>query len=257
MENIAKTTHPLVLVAAVSVTVASLAAVAHFTGLLPGKTSEPPATVAANAMVPPPPAVAPLPEAAKPAAEPAPAAAPPAAEAVKPAAKPKHHAASSGPADRIAGESRSSSNRRVASGDGNDAGIDVIQSRPPQVTNQGPVAAPAAPPVCHECGTVEGVREVEKKGEGTGLGAVAGGVLGGVLGHQVGRGTGKDLATIAGAVGGAFGGHEIEKNVRSEKEYQVTVRFDDGTVRTFTQKSASGWRNGDRVRLDNGGLRGL
>jgi len=29
----------------------------------------------------------------------------------------------------------------------------------------------------------------------------------------------------------AFAGHQVEKNVRSEKQYQVTVRFDDGAVR--------------------------
>ncbi len=250
MENIAKTTHPLILVAAASVTIASLAAVAHFTGLLPGRDAEAPqAVAAANALVPPPPAapVAEAPKAEAPAAAPAP-------EPARPAAKP-HRRAAAGAPDRVY-DSSTSGNRRVAA-EGNDAGIDVIPSQPPRITNQGPATAASAPPVCHDCGTVESVQEVQTKGEGTGLGAVAGGVLGGVLGHQVGRGTGKDLATIAGAVGGAFAGHQVEKNVRSEKQYQVTVRFDDGAVRTFTQKSATGWRNGDRVRLDNGSLRNL
>lgn len=251
MEHIAKQTHPLVLIAAASVTIASLAAAAHFTGLLPGRSAEP-ATVAANTLIPPPPVAAP---AAEPAKSEAPAEAAPApAPAAKPAAKPRHHAGS-GPADRVYDER--SPARRVSTASGNDAGIDVIQSRPPQVTEQSPATTASAPPVCRECGTVEAVREVEKKGEGTGLGAVAGGVLGGILGHQVGGGKGKDLATVAGAVGGAFGGHQIEKNVRSEKQVQVTVRFDDGNLRTFTQGNASGWRNGDRVRLDNGALKSL
>ena len=251
MNNIAKTTHPLVLIAAAAVTIASLAAVGHYTGLLPSRSAEgTPTTVAANALVPPPPAAH---EAAKPEAPAAVAPAP--AETPKPVAKPKRHS-NAGPADRVYDER--SGNHRVSTAGSNDAGIDVIPSRPPQVTNQGPVTAqvPAAP-ACRDCGTVESVREVTTKGEGTGLGAVAGGVLGGILGHQVGRGSGKDLATVAGAVGGAFGGHQIEKSVRSEKQYQVTVRFDDGTVRTYTQKSADGWRNGDRVRVDNGALRNL
>lgn len=253
MEAIAKTTHPLVLIAAASVTIASLAAAAHFTGLLPSK-SEPPAQIAA-AVVPPPPAMPATPEAAAKTETPTPAvAAEPAPAPAKPASKPRRSTSHAGAADRVYDGSNAPTTRRVAT-DGNDAGIDVIQARPPQVTNQGPATTASAPPVCHECGTVENVQEVTVKGEGTGLGAVAGGVLGGVLGHQVGRGTGKDLATIAGAVGGAFAGHHVEKKVRSEKEYQVTVRFDDGNTRTFTQKSATAWRNGDRVRLDNGNLR--
>jgi outer membrane lipoprotein SlyB len=134
--------------------------------------------------------------------------------------------------------------RRVST---NDAGIDVIPSRP------APVPAAVTPPVCRECGTVENVHEVASQGEGSGLGAIAGGVLGGVLGHQVGRGTGKDLATIAGAVGGAFAGNQVEKNVRSNKQYEVAVRFDDGSVRSYTISNTA-WHTGDRVRLSNGSL---
>lgn len=149
-------------------------------------------------------------------------------------------------------ETRQEAGRRLAA---NDAGIDVIQASPaPAAGYPGPAAAAEpAPPVCHDCGTVESVREVAVKGQGSGLGAVAGGVLGGVLGHQVGRGTGKDLATIAGAVGGAFAGHQVEKNVRTEKQYQVTVRFDDGAVRSYTVSDPS-WTSGERVRLNNGSL---
>ena len=250
MENIAKSTHPLILIAAASVTIASLAAAAHFTGLLPGKSSEAPPAAVASALVPPPVSapVAAEPEAAAPVAAP-PVAAPPA----RPAGKAHRQQHNPGVADRNYDE-RGAATRRVAV---NDAGIDVIPARPPQVTNPAPPTVAPAPPVCHECGTVESINEVKVQGEGTGLGAVAGGVLGGVLGHQVGGGKGRDLATIAGAVGGAFAGHQVEKSVRSEKQYEVTVHFDDGNVRTFTQKSATGWHNGERVRLDNGAIRSL
>lgn len=254
MESITKTTHPLLLVAAASVTIASLAAVAHFTGLLPTRGEAPAPTAAVTAPAP-----------AE--AQPAPPAAPvakaeaPAPEAAQPAARPRtHHAAAPapvrrGPEDQVR---RSDDSWRTGSGthrvSSNNAGIDVIPSS--SAPAAGPESAPAPavkPPVCHECGTVESVREVETKGEGSALGAIAGGVLGGVLGHQVGRGSGKDLATIAGAVGGAFAGHEVEKNVRTNKQYQVAVRFDDGSVRTYTLASAT-WRSGDRVRLSNGSL---
>lgn len=249
MNNIAKTTHPLILVAAGAVTIASLAAAAHFTGLIPARDEAPPAAVAAApaADMPPPPAAAPAPAPAAPESKPAP----------RPRTQHRESSAPGGP-DRVVRHDRDgqdSGTRRVSTGD---AGIDVIPARrtadasmPPP-----PAARPAAarPPVCNDCGTVESVREVETKGEGSGLGAIAGGVLGGVLGHQVGGGRGKDLATVAGAVGGAFAGHEVEKRVRSEKQYQVTVRFDDGSVRTYTQASATGWQQGERVKLSNGAL---
>lgn len=102
-------------------------------------------------------------------------------------------------------------------------------------------------------GTVQSVRAIQQKGEGTGAGAVIGGVLGGVLGHQVGGGTGKDLATVGGAVGGGVLGHQIERNVRGKTVYEVTVRMDNGTLRTFTQGTASAV--GSRVFAEGGSLR--
>ena len=95
---------------------------------------------------------------------------------------------------------------------------------------------PAA--VCATGGVVEGVRAVKVKGEGSGIGAVAGGVLGAAVGNQMGKGGGRKAMTVLGAVGGGFAGHEIEKQVRSETVYEVRVRMDDGSVRTFTRKTA-------------------
>jgi outer membrane lipoprotein SlyB len=91
---------------------------------------------------------------------------------------------------------------------------------------------------CDNCGVIEGVRSFQRKGEGSGLGAVAGGVLGGVLGHQVGKGHGRDAMTVIGAVGGGIAGNEVEKRMKAETLYEVRVRMDDGSVRTFTQRSA-------------------
>jgi outer membrane lipoprotein SlyB len=103
-------------------------------------------------------------------------------------------------------------------------------------------------------GTVQSVRAIQQKGEGTGAGAVIGGVLGGVLGHQVGGGTGKDLATVGGAVGGGVLGHQIERNVRGKTVYEVTVRMDNGSLRTFTQSTATAV--GSRVFAEGSSLRG-
>lgn len=105
---------------------------------------------------------------------------------------------------------------------------------------------------CAECGVVQSVREITTKGEGSGLGAVGGAVVGGLLGHQVGGGRGQDVATVVGAVGGAVAGNEVEKQVKSGKSYEITVRFEDGSIRAIREASAPSWRTGDRVKVING-----
>jgi outer membrane lipoprotein SlyB len=85
---------------------------------------------------------------------------------------------------------------------------------------------------------VESVSAVQQAGQGTGLGAVAGGVLGGVLGHQVGGGTGKTAMTVLGAVGGGLAGNEVEKRARSETLFDVRVRMEDGSSRSFQRPQA-------------------
>ncbi|MBL8384492.1 MAG: glycine zipper 2TM domain-containing protein, partial [Burkholderiales bacterium] len=116
------------------------------------------------------------------------------------------------------------------------------------------VQAPAAKPVCGNCGVVEAVIETEKPGDGSGIG-MAGGALGGaVVGKQFGKGRGQDFMTILGALGGAYAGHQVEKNVRATKSYEVRVRMEDGSVRSITQSAPPAWRNGDRVRVDGSAI---
>ena len=241
MENAAHQTHPMIIVAAAAVTIASLAAIASFTGLLPGKSAPEPAL---TATIPPPPPL--VPEAALPAA-PAAAKSPVAAKKTEhfapppPSRAPKMQALRDDP--QPASDLRYANERTTTAYPPNDAGIDVIPARPA-----------SAPPVCRDCGTVEAVREVSAPAEGSGLGAIAGGVLGGLLGNQIGRGKGNTAATIVGAVGGAVAGHQTEKYVRAEKQTQVTVYFEDGSTRTFAQEGGNRWQVGDRVRLSNGSL---
>jgi outer membrane lipoprotein SlyB len=136
----------------------------------------------------------------------------------------------------------------------------VARAEPRHQAEPVAVAPPPPPPpavvaaICRECAVVEDVHTVEKAGQGSGVGAVGGAVVGGVLGHQVGSGRGKDLATILGALGGAFGGNEVEKTVKKEKEYQIVVRYDDGSRGTFTQATPPSWHRGDRVRVINGAI---
>ncbi|HXM84152.1 MAG TPA: glycine zipper 2TM domain-containing protein [Burkholderiales bacterium] len=117
----------------------------------------------------------------------------------------------------------------------------------PTTSARTPVAA-----ICAECGVIQSVREIDGKGEGSGLGAAGGAVVGGLLGNQVGQGDGRKIATVIGAVGGAVAGNEIEKRVKTTKSYEITVRFDDGTSRVFTEANAPSWRNGDKVKVING-----
>ncbi len=134
---------------------------------------------------------------------------------------------------------------------------------PPVVTAPPPVEAVPAPrsvtppvvaQVCHDCGTVIGVREIKEAGHGSGVGAVAGGVLGAVLGNQVGEGSGKKVARVLGAVGGAVAGHQIEKQTRSTVYYLVDVRMDDGTTATVRRDAPPAVQGGARVRVQGGQL---
>jgi outer membrane lipoprotein SlyB len=106
-------------------------------------------------------------------------------------------------------------------------------------------ATPAAAPICSDCGVVESVRSIKRKGQGTGIGAVAGGVVGAALGNQVGKGNGRSAMTVLGAVGGGVAGHEIEKQARSVTVHEVRVRMDDGSLRTIEQSQPA--HAGDRV----------
>lgn len=115
-------------------------------------------------------------------------------------------------------------------------------------------APPAPPRVCANCGSVEAVNVIEQQGEGSGLGAVAGGVAGALLGNQIGGGSGRKIATVAGAAGGAYAGHQIEKHVKTTKRYDVVVRMEDGTTRTFPYDAEPAFRVGAKVKVVEGGL---
>jgi len=115
-------------------------------------------------------------------------------------------------------------------------------------------AAARAPRICTECGVIDTINVIDKKGEGSGVGAVGGAVVGGLVGNQIGNGRGNTVATVAGALGGAFAGNEVEKRVKSVKEYQVTVRMEDGNTRSFTLDGAPGYAVGDKVKVIDGRL---
>jgi outer membrane lipoprotein SlyB len=79
-------------------------------------------------------------------------------------------------------------------------------------------------------------------------------VLGAVVGSEIGAGRGKTLAEVAGAAGGAYAGNEVEKNMKKSAHFRITVRMNNGSVRTITQKTDPGFRTGDSVKIENGTL---
>jgi outer membrane lipoprotein SlyB len=114
-----------------------------------------------------------------------------------------------------------------------------------------PVAA-----ACRECGTVTGIREIDKPRK-IGAGTAAGAAIGGVLGYAVGGHSHRTAGTVVGAAGGAVAGNVIENKAGANKTYEIGVHFDDGTSRSFHQDSHPSWRQGSRVKLVNGALTSL
>lgn len=108
---------------------------------------------------------------------------------------------------------------------------------------------------CQDCGVVRSVNMQQQQGQTSGVGMVAGGVLGGVVGHQIGSGRGNTVATIAGAGLGAVAGNQVEKNTKTTTSWSVSLRMDNGTMRTFNYSSQPAVVAGDRVKLVDGGKR--
>ena len=129
----------------------------------------------------------------------------------------------------------------------------TVQALPAPAPSPVLVAQPVAKPICASCGVVETVTPIVRKGEPGAVGAIAGGVLGAVIGNQVGQGTGKTVATVLGGVGGVLAGREIEKNVKKTTVYNVQVRMEDGSLRSFEQ--ASSLAVGAKVTVEAGSLR--
>ena len=135
-----------------------------------------------------------------------------------------------------------------------------VDQRVSSYTLRQPLVAASARPVerankyCGNCGTVESVNVVEVKGEAGYLGAIGGGLTGVLLGSQIGGGNGRTAAQVVGAVGGALAGREIERRVGNSSHYEVLVRLENGGTQTISTPSDPGLRNGEKVRIVDGGL---
>jgi outer membrane lipoprotein SlyB len=129
---------------------------------------------------------------------------------------------------------------------------------PPEKAVAAQPAKPAQPKqhvasVCHDCGVIVEVKEVEVAGKGTGIGAVAGGVGGAVIGHEIGE---NRTGTAVGAVVGAVAGHQIERQARAHKRYDITVRMTDGSTRALSDETGTppAFKSGDKVHVSKEGV---
>lgn len=234
MEQAPPRLHPVLIIAAVSVTALSLVGIGVLTGIIPGKDAAP-----ANAPAP--------------VATPAPvtAAAPPPVAPTTTSVAINVNPAPPAPVVAARGAVAPRTVTRIVERPA--PPIEVVRGEPIREFRENrPTPAPAA--VCRDCGIVESVQESAQEGGGSGLGAVAGSVVGGVLGNQMGKGSGRDLATIVGLVGGAVVGNEVEKGQRKNMRYDVVVRMDDGSTRTMSTHVQPAWRVGERVKVSSGAL---
>ena len=128
-------------------------------------------------------------------------------------------------------------------------------SAAPFAAQAAPDHHPRAEAQCRNCATVVSNHTYKREPErASGVGGVGGAVVGGLLGNQVGSGRGRTLATVAGAVGGAYAGNRIERNMKAVTYTDVRVKMAAGGYRTFTEKGAPRFRNGERVRVLDGRL---
>lgn len=119
----------------------------------------------------------------------------------------------------------------------------------------GRVSEPRQARYCTNCATVEAVNVIEVSGNGNYLGTAGGAVVGGLLGSQVGSGSGRTAATVAGAVAGGLAGRNIQRNMNREQRFEVVVRYSNsGATQTLQFDNDPGFRQGDRVRVNNGVL---
>ena len=215
--------HPLVAAAAVSVILACGTGVAAMTGLLPSSKATA-TTVTASPLVD---AQVARPESSQPAQA--------QAQAQQQASQPAtQHAA---PLPRAVRGHHVNPARAAA----------PAQETPAYATNT--YATNSAPAYDPYAGEVTAVNAVQTAQPTSGLGAIGGAVVGGLAGTQIGNGRGRTAATIIGAIGGGLAGNQIEHVVHKATTYQVQVRMNDGSVRSFNYEAAPGVSIGQKVRV--------
>jgi outer membrane lipoprotein SlyB len=101
-------------------------------------------------------------------------------------------------------------------------------------------------------GQVENIHQVARYDHGDPAGgAVAGAVIGGLLGTAIG---GRGFGTFVGATEGAMIGANSSQGGYAGSDFQVSVRFEDGSLRTFVYHDQLPFRRGEFVVWTSQGL---
>lgn len=117
-------------------------------------------------------------------------------------------------------------------------------------SREAPVTSSTQGTILVQTGQVTEVRDVVRHGgRGSGIGSLLGAILGGVAGSNIGSGTGSTVASIGGAVAGSMAGQRAEESSMSTGSTAVTVRLDNGEVRSFQLDRGENYRVGDVVRV--------
>ena len=98
-------------------------------------------------------------------------------------------------------------------------------------------------------GTLESVRSVTIEGTKTPVGTVAGGAVGGIAGSTIGSGRGSAVGAVLGAVAGGLAGSAAEEGITRKAGLELTVRLDNGDIRSIVQEADETFKVGERVRL--------
>jgi outer membrane lipoprotein SlyB len=101
--------------------------------------------------------------------------------------------------------------------------------------------------------TVEAVRHVQIAGTKSPVGALAGGAVGAIAGSSLGGGRGAAVTGILGALAGGMGGATAEEALTRQAGLEITVRLDNGEIRSITQAADESFAVGERVRLLSSG----
>ena len=101
-----------------------------------------------------------------------------------------------------------------------------------------------------QAGHVTDIRDVTLYGSrNSGFGATVGALLGGIAGSNVGSGLGRAVATTAGAAAGGVAGQRAGEAHRDTTISRLTVRLENGDVRTYDIESGEPFRIGEPVKI--------
>ena len=121
-------------------------------------------------------------------------------------------------------DERASSKRGAAAGGFENAQADGPQARPVEARETINRRNRAQ---CRDCGVVESMRQIERPSDAGRQGSVG--------------------VKIAGGAAGEASGSAIAARAITDRDYEITVRFRDGSTTVFKEANARTWQSGNRV----------